>query len=48
VTTDEAKLAAIQAAIADYEAALERREHGAVAADRFIRAVSAVIVGEVS
>lgn len=36
-----ARLRAIRAAHDEYEAALARREHGAVAADHFIRAVAA-------
>jgi hypothetical protein len=37
------QLDAIRRAHGEYEAALGRREHGAVAADKFIRAVAAVL-----
>lgn len=39
----ESALAQIRTAHVEYEAALSRREHGGVAADRFIRAVVAVL-----
>ncbi|QQG96193.1 hypothetical protein HBE99_04435 [Mycobacteroides chelonae] len=41
----ERAIAKISTAHVEYEAALSRREHGGVAADRFIRAVVVVLEG---